>query len=305
MLKKLKWIVLAAVMLAAVAAVVVITNINGIVRKTVETAGTESLNLPTTLGGASVSLLSGDVSLSELAVGSPKGFDAPQMFTLGSISVDTSYDKLRGDPVRVNAIDIQNPRLVIEQKNLQTNIKAIYGQLDTTPPTVEGPPPTEPVEVTRVIIDELRISGAQVVLRPNLPGFKEEYALPIKTIELKNIGNADGAKNGEELGRVIQELVAQITNEAINSKDFPPELAAMKGVVAGDLKGLVDNIGGVVKAQMSQKLEAVKAQAQGQIDQLKTQAGEQVNQAKDKLKQESDKLKQNLGGLLGGEKKDK
>ena len=76
-MKYLKWIVLGVVALVLVGLVVVYVNLNSIVRKTVQSQATASLNVQTTVGGASVNLFSGNVGLSDVKVDSPQGFTRP------------------------------------------------------------------------------------------------------------------------------------------------------------------------------------------------------------------------------------
>ena len=81
----LKWIVLAIVILVVIVVSVVFMKLDEIVRRTVETQAAASLNVPTMLQGASISLLGGSVKLSGFDLGSPTGFKSPQMMSLGEI----------------------------------------------------------------------------------------------------------------------------------------------------------------------------------------------------------------------------
>src|SRR5882724_3689186 len=73
----IKWIVLGVVAVIVIGLAVVWFNLNGIVRRTVETQASSSLDLKTTLGGAAVSIFGGKLSLIDLKVGSPPGYQAP------------------------------------------------------------------------------------------------------------------------------------------------------------------------------------------------------------------------------------
>ena len=91
MKKYIKWIVLGIVVIVIAVVLIVYLNINGIIKRTVESQGTEQLKVQTTLGSANLSLFGGSVSLSDLNIGSPAGFTAPQMSSIPtSISCMTS-----------------------------------------------------------------------------------------------------------------------------------------------------------------------------------------------------------------------
>jgi uncharacterized protein involved in outer membrane biogenesis len=157
------WIVLIIVLLIVIGGIVLYMNLNRIVRTTVQKQSSNSLNLPTQLQSANVSLLSGQVSLHDFEVGSPQGFNAPHMMTLGAVSVDTSLGELRSDPMRVSSIAIKDPKLVIEMQGMKFNIKQFMDSL----PAGEDKPTPEGEKPLKLIIDDLKVNGAQVVFRPD------------------------------------------------------------------------------------------------------------------------------------------
>jgi len=69
-------ILLVIVILIVVGLIVLYVNLNGIVRRTVQTQSQASLNVPTKLESANVSLFGGEVALKGFEVGSPQGFKA-------------------------------------------------------------------------------------------------------------------------------------------------------------------------------------------------------------------------------------
>jgi uncharacterized protein involved in outer membrane biogenesis len=286
MLKKLKRIVLIVVVLVVVGVVAAIWNVNSIVRAAVEKGAGATLDLPTSLGGARVGLLTGDVSLSELKLGSPAGFSAPEMFTLGNVDVDTSYGKLFGNPTQIETIRIEKPKLVLEFKGLSSNIKALADSL-TPPQTIDPTATVEPVapgqEVKKLIIGQLSVKDAQVIVTSDLPILPKPIEIAIPPIVLNQVGNADGNRSGEEMDRIISELIARLTSEAAKSGKIPPELAA---IVQGDLTNLGGKIGGAVETELKKVTQ--------QIDQIGEKATEAIDKGKNKLAEETDKLKDKL-----------
>lgn len=297
MKKKLKWIVGIVALLVIVGLVIVVLSLNSIVRTAVEKGSTSSLKVPTTLGGAKLGLLSGDVSLSNYVVASPAGFDAPHMLSLGNLSVDTSYKKVFGKPVAIDAIRIDKPQLVLEFKGKNSNLKAMADNLG----------PSSSTEPMKLIIDALEVTGASIIVKSDLLGGKE-YTIDVPAISMAGIGNADGNRNGEEVGKVVSQIVSRLTLEAQKSGKIPPELAA---ILNGDLNELVGKLGAQFQGQVAQYQEqakAMQAQAMQQVDQAKQQATQKIDEAKgqaeQKAKQLQDEAKNKLGGLLGGAKKD-
>lgn len=287
MKKKLKWIALAVLILVVVAVGAVVMNLNGIVRSAVEKGTTRSLDLNTTLSGASIGLLSGDVSLSELNIANPQGFSAPQLLSLGKVSVDTSYGKVFGTPTNIDALVIDKPKLVLEFKGTQSNLKTVADKLGSSSDT----------EPLKLIIDDLQVRGAQVEIRSDML-LKEPLLVTIPDIELKQIGNADGNRNGEEVGRIVSQVITRLSIEAQKSGKLPPELAQ---ILSGDLNQLINNIGG----KFQEQARALEADAMKRVDALKGEVEGKLQDAQKQATDQIDKIGKDLGGILGGKKDDK
>src|SRR3954471_707023 len=178
-----KWIVILVLLVLIVGGVVLYMNLNHIVKVTVEKQSASSLNVPTSLGGANVSLFGGSVNLNDFTVSSPAPFNA-QMMALGGIDVQTKFNELRADPVRISSININSPKLVIEMHGTDFNIKKFIDSL----PAGEDKPTPEGEKPLKLVIGKLNLTGAQVIFRPdlqalaaipgvgqNLGGLKNEY----------------------------------------------------------------------------------------------------------------------------------
>src|SRR5688572_20228202 len=281
----LRWIFLILLLLIVGGLALLYINLNSIVRSTVEKQSQVALNVPTSLGGANVSIFGGKVNLSNFNVGSPEGFVAPEMLSLGGIDVAVKLTELRNDPIHVASINVSNPKLVLEQKGMSFNVRKFVEQL---PPGEEDPTPPGEEEPINLIIDDLKITGAQVVFRPDagalsaVPGLgqsinlKQEYILNIPPIEMKNIGTGEGASNGAAIKDVTTMIVTQMASKAAESNDLPPEL---RQILSGDLSQLAD-----------MAKERLGAEARKHIDQAKAEIQKNI----------TEKLPGELGKTVGG-----
>jgi uncharacterized protein involved in outer membrane biogenesis len=256
--------------LIVLALLVVYLTLNSAVKIAVEKGATQSLKVRTQLARASVAPFSGDVSLTDLRVANPEGFTAPEIFALNSVSVKVSYRELFGQPVKVAAISVQDPRLVIEQAGGKFNFMELADNLKSDKPA-PTPEPTPPGETTRVIINSIEMSGASVTVLPGIPGLEKPITITVPPISLQNIGNADGNQTGEEIGRVVTDLVEAIAQKAAESDQLPPEV---RQILKFD------------------------------VEKMKAELTNRVNQEVDKLKDKATKeIEKGLGDLLGGNKK--
>ena len=279
-MKWLKRILLAVVAIVVIAVAVVYFSLNSIIRAGVERQATASLNVPTTLGSAALSLFGGSLSLGDLEVASPPNYSAPHTVTLGGLGVTVSYSQLTGAPIHVNKITIDSPVIFIEQNNLKLNLQALMDGIPQTPQT-SGGQPTQPI---KVIIDELDLNNAQVNFMPNLPGMSNTIQVPIASMTLKNIGNADGNQNGAAIKDVIMQVATALTAQASNSPNLPPEL---KTLLSGSLGNISQQLGG----QFNQQIQG-----------LTGNLGNLLNNKNSKEKSGND-IGGVLNGFLGNQKK--
>lgn len=278
-MKKLKWIALALILAIGAVVLVVLANINGIVRTAVETQSTASLGLQTRLKSASVSIFGGSVGLSEYTVASPGGFAAPSMMQLGGLSVRASLSELRQDPVRVSEIRITRPRLVLEQKDFKLNLKAALEQI----------PPTDPgKEPVRVAVDVITIEEPVVVLMPGIPGLSQEIAVSLPTLTVREVGTGPNARNGVAIREAVMAVATEMASAAMDSDKLPPEVRAL---LKGDLSGIKSQI----EAEWGQQVEAIRTRAGEQAGAATRKLTGAATQAADEAKK---KLEKGIGDLL-------
>jgi hypothetical protein len=227
-MKIIKWIILAVVVLVLVIGLAVYFNLNSIVRSEVETQTQASLNLPTKLQSASLSLFGGTVSLTNMEIGSPEGFTAPQMFGVGGVKVGVSYGQLRNQPIHIAEIRIDHPAVTIEQSSGKFNFQSLVDRPQSPPPSGKEP--------IKLIIDTLEITNALVTLRPGIPGVAPEIPVPIPSVTLNNIGNDASAKNGVAIKEVVTQVMASLAKAAANSDKVPAELRGLLTLNADEVK---------------------------------------------------------------------
>jgi hypothetical protein len=236
-MRKLKWLILIVVVLVVVVIGGIILSIDSIIRAAVETEGTAALNCQTTLGSAHLSLLSTSLSLRDLEIGSPPGFSAPKLLTMNGGDFAVSASALRKEPIHIASVNLDSPVLTIEQAGGKLNFNSIGAPAS---PGAASPSPASPsgsaAGQMKLIIDDLKMTNAKVIIRPGLvPGLGAEIPVPLPPLELKNIGNADGAENGMALKDVVASVIGSMAGSAGNSDALPPELKSLLKLNVGQL----------------------------------------------------------------------
>ena len=301
----IKWAFLLLLLLLIGGGVFLWLNLNSIVERTVESQATSQLNLKTELDGAAVSIFGGQVSLDELKIASPQGFTSPQMFSLADADVKANLRELRGDPVRVQSVTLNRPKLVIESQGRTFNFKKA---MDLMPKQPEKP--ADASEPLRVVIGELTVKEPTVVVRPaglNIPGIKlpEEITVSIPTISMKNIGTSDDAQNGAAIKDVVMQVITAMAAQAANSRELPPELQNLLNV---DVQQVVANLTAEAQKRVAEALpgeagrivSAVIADPQALLKNPGQVVGAQVGQLREQAQQEAQRRVEGLVGQVTG-----
>jgi hypothetical protein len=254
-LKLVRRLALAVFVVLIIAGLAVYFNLNRLVRRSIETQATHSLQLQTTLDSARLSIFAGRLNLGDLRIASPQGYAESHMLVLEDGDVNVSYGQLRQQPVRIDSITLNNPRIVIEQVGGKFNFQAL----------LDLPTPEEPL---RVMIGKLTVHNATVVIRPGLGMLDKnltEVSVPLPTLTLENIGTDDSAQNGVALRQVVAQLLAEAARQGSQLTDALT--AQFKTALAGGLQDVTQQLGGKLdKALQGTGLENVGKDLTGDLD---------------------------------------
>lgn len=297
-MKLIKWFVIAVVLLIVIGIFILYASLDGIIKSQVQTRATDSLNLTTTLGSADLSLLGGSLSLNDLNVASPSGFSAPQMLSLGSAGLSVNYSQLRGNPIHVKSITLDKPVLTLEQKNGEMNFQAAMDQMPKSEPSSSNTNEASPSTSTKLVIDQLTVTNAQVVVDPGqIPGLSgvmpSSMTVPLPPITLNNIGNADGAANGAAIKDVVMQVVTAMVNQASKSGNLPGQL---QSILQSSVASMATKLGGPYAQQIGAIIANPGAALKNPGALLQSIPGVTSQPA-------VKNLEQNFGNLLGGDKK--
>jgi len=201
--------------------------------------------------------------------------------------------QLRNEPIHIPSIRIDQPKLVIEQSGGKLNFKALMDQMSggsqqsasavSAAPSAAGVPveaaaPAAAVvaqssgsKTVMLIIDDLTMDGASVVIRPGIPGLTNEIDVPIPSIDLKNIGNADGNGNGEAIKDVVATLIKTLVTQAAESDKVPSQVKLLlnSNLTTANVESAVKNEAqNVVQDLQNKKKVDLKSVEKGFLNQL-------------------------------------
>ena len=238
-------LIAAAGALAVVAVVAVLTygHLDAIVKEEIERRGSALTQTAVHVDSVSVSLRDGTVSLENLSVANPPGFTTPYAFELGGITVRIALHSLLFDPLVIEEIRIEAPRVTCElAQGGKSNIERIRHAAEHPPGEPRSrdgtpAPPREkapPAPGRRLIIQLLSMREGEVHVDARAVGGPEGIeSLP--GFELTDIGVKQGGATPAQVGRVVITALARDVAVAVAASQLERYIGKALGGQAGDL----------------------------------------------------------------------
>lgn len=217
--------IVAGVLIALAGIILIICmNLGTTVKVVGEKLVTQLTKGETTIGDASISLLSGRVTLSDIQIKNPTvnaagetiSFTNDSFFKLGKIDIDLNVPSLLKDTIEVREILIDAPQITYEKTPLNdsnlhailANVEAAAGPADKTQDDAKPEPEPEPKQADqaagkKVVITHLLITNATV----NLSSCGLTAPLTISKVELNDLGKEE---EGVSMATAIRETFTKL-----------------------------------------------------------------------------------------------
>lgn len=241
-MKKILLVLVGLIVLAGIAMLVLVGNIDKVVKGAMEGVGSELMGVPVTVSFVGIKLKNGEGEISGLVIGNPTGFTSTSAFQMDVIRLGINIGSIRKQPIIINELTIDKPIVNLEVKDDgSSNLQTIADSMEKNgskadknaaeeQPTTEATPKGEPVKIA---FKKLNITGVTVnVIKEGVAAQSETVV--IQDIMLTNVGGTEGITPAE-LGRLI---FGEITNSALKNalqKQLTKE-------VEEATKGLFDNL---------------------------------------------------------------
>lgn len=227
--------------IVAVGAYVLLTGLGDIIKVAVEEGGSKVTQVDVSLGKADVSLGDGTASLQGLKVGNPAGFKAPSAFELGAISVKIDTATVTQDPVVINEVVVNAPKITYELGSNGSNIDAIKQNVEKYTGGSSQASSDSGQSGPKVIIENLYVRSGEVNITAAALGGKTMSA-NLPEIHLKDIGkDSGGAGPGEVAEKVMTALTGKVSG-LVSGLDISGIFEGMTNV-PDSLKGLAGGAG--------------------------------------------------------------
>ncbi|MCW9036165.1 MAG: hypothetical protein OQJ97_18240 [Rhodospirillales bacterium] len=247
----------------AIGVFVLMSNLGGLIKAAVETAGTEVTKVQVTLDSADVETTSGKGSLSGLTVGNPAGFKSDYAFKLGGISMQLDVGSLASDTIVIKNVTIDRPAVTYELSSNGSNIDAIKKNVEQVTSGGGASSKTESSGGKKVVIENLYVKGGQINVSAEFLGGKSMTS-PLPDLHLKDLGKDSG---GASPAQIAEKVIAALTNgatSAVGKLDISSITEGVKGL-AGDAMKNVEAEAGKAAAGATDKLKEATGDAAGAL----------------------------------------
>ena len=244
-------LIVVLLIVAVIGAVIyfVFTNLDAIVKTAIEQVGSQTTQTAVRVDKVKIRLTDGAGTISGLSIANPKGFAAPNAFSLGEIDTQIDINTLTKGPITIDRGIIRKPQVFYEMnKDRESNLNALYKNIAAGTGGGSTKKPAAKSDEPKLIIRHFQVAEATV--EANVVPLNKKLTLKIPTIDLKDLGGKSGATPSE----ISKQVLDIITQRA---------LAAVK------------------QAGIDEKVQAIKSEAQ---QKLGTKKSEVENRAKEKLK---------------------
>ncbi|MEQ8371207.1 MAG: hypothetical protein RIE31_02630 [Alphaproteobacteria bacterium] len=230
-------IVGALIVVVVVAGIFLVANLDSVVKRVIEEAGSRMAGAPVRVESVSISLESGSGRLDGLTIGNPPGFSDAIAFSARTVSLSLDITSLRGSPVVVREILIDQPAARYEFQGQSSNFSTLAQNARDHAGGGESAG-ADAGSGQALVIDSLRIENGQIaVAAPALTDQTLSTALP--PVRLTGIGRDRGGLAPAEVAQIVLLALAESARTAAASTSLQD--------LTGGAEGAVDRLRGVIE----------------------------------------------------------
>lgn len=216
-------------------------RMDSVIESRIERAASVALGSAVEVGGVHTDLRKGTLTIDEISVANPPGFESPYAVRLNALEAAVDYDGLE-----IRQVEIEDPEFIIEEIGGETNFDRMLQALDAGRGPVSGgsdessPGAGSPGEGSKpepvIVVRHFRINDTRAVFDSRSLGTVGD--VKIDAIEMNDLRGTP-SELAEEIGReVLDELSSEAAQELLKGQ-AKRQLKKMGGSVSGALRGLL------------------------------------------------------------------
>lgn len=234
-LKILLGVIAVVVAVVAIVMVLVLKNLDGIIKTVVETVGSDVTQVSVTLDSVNAEISKGRIELHGLSIDNPKGFDGEYLFDMSQVAVQVDPNSLAGDVIVINEILVDAAKISAELKGSNSNLQALQKNISqstassgdaSTGGAKSKPASKSSGESTDVllVIEKFSFVNSNLQLSTDQWG---DRTVKMPNIVMKNLGDKQSGLTPEQLSQEVIARISKAAQKAIETelKDLAKEKA--------------------------------------------------------------------------------
>jgi uncharacterized protein involved in outer membrane biogenesis len=203
------------------------SNLDGIVKRIIEDAGSDALGTHVALNSAAINLAEAKAALTGLTIANPKGFNERNAFILGRIEVALDPATITGNEIVIPRVIISQAALTFEQIGSNNNLQALMNNLNSGSDYSSKEDNATDDEIL-IVIEELQLNGASMTIIADQ--VSKPLSLILPDITVRNIGRRGAGVTPDQAAEaIIQPILKQAQAAATNRvKNEAKDLAREK-----------------------------------------------------------------------------
>ena len=203
------------------------SNLDGIVKRIIEEAGSNALGTYVALNSAAIDLAEAKATLTGLTIANPKGFNERNAFKLGGIEITLDPATVTGNEIVIPSVIISQAALTFEQIGSNNNLQALMNYLNSGSDSGSNEDDATDDDIL-IVIEELQLNGASMTIIADQ--VSKPLSLILPDITVRNIGRRGAGVTPDQAAEaIIQPILKQAQAAATNRvKNEAKDLAREK-----------------------------------------------------------------------------
>ena len=206
--------VVAVVAVVIVVATLVVSNLDDIIRKAVESVGTEVTGTRVSLDAVKFSLTDGRGEFHGLSIANPPGYTTENAFHMTEIAIQVDPGSLAGKVIVIDEILIDGALVVAEQKAVSTNLKELLANVEQSgsqDPSSSAAAEDSAAAQVRLMVKKFSFINNSASIVTEQWGTK---TLSIPDVNMQNIGDRETGLTPQELATTMTTALMRQAEQA-------------------------------------------------------------------------------------------
>ena len=254
-MKKVMIGVAALAVIAVGMLVFVWSNLDGNVKKSIQSFGSDATKTEVSVADVKLKLESGQATIRGLKVGNPAGFTDTNIFELGDISTKIDISTVRQNPIVIDEVIISAPAVFYEiNKSGASNVDILKKNLAGGGSSAGSSEASKPL---KMIIRKLVVEGSKAKVRIAALG-NAEQTVNLPRIQLTDIGKKSGGATAAEVARILSSKLLGNVKGSVAKLGVGKYLGKSADMFKNGATGAVGSVGGAVGGAAGAASGAVK-----------------------------------------------